>query len=140
MKNYIYIIVLILCFASSNAQDLTTNYKAETIYFKQYNSLEEVITPDKQSKKITYFDKLGRPKQTVLLNEGGQQQNIITQVEYDEAGRVNKEVLPFIDTSAPLTISTWEDFKNDATVTTLSNGYYLGKHPMYLSLRELKYQ
>lgn len=42
-----------------------------------------------------YFDGLGRLSQTVAVRGGGQQQDLVTPVEYDVFGRQTKEYLPY---------------------------------------------
>lgn len=44
---------------------------------------------------ITYYDILGRPKQNVAIRAGGNQEDIITHIEYDGLGRTPKSYLPY---------------------------------------------
>ncbi|CAM1363496.1 exported hypothetical protein [Tenacibaculum litoreum] len=61
---------------------------------------------------ITYFDGLGRAKQSIAIQAGGiltnneEPKDIVTHVEYDEFGRQTKEYLPYAVESANGTIIT----------------------------------
>jgi hypothetical protein len=65
---------------------------------------------------ITYFDGLGRPKQSVGIRAGGNSEDIITHIEYDEFGRNTKEYLPYTSSA---NIGT---YRTDALSAT--NTYY----------------
>ncbi|UOB16277.1 DUF6443 domain-containing protein [Abyssalbus ytuae] len=53
----------------------------------------------KKNENITYYDGLGRPKQSIAIRAGGQSEDIITPVKYDEYGRQSREYLPYAVTS-----------------------------------------
>ncbi|WP_075340753.1 DUF6443 domain-containing protein [Tenacibaculum agarivorans] len=63
--------------------------------------LEEVVqnpTSDNENKTIRsvdYYDDLGRKKQMIAINAGGQKEDIVTPIVYDEFGRQSKQYLSF---------------------------------------------
>ncbi|RLJ99610.1 DUF6443 domain-containing protein [Tenacibaculum discolor] len=76
---------------------------------------------------ITYFDGLGRAKQSIAIQAGGVLTNnkipkdIVTHIEYDEFGRQTKEYLPYTVESANGAIITGD-------VATATKSYYQIKH------------
>ncbi|MBO6881921.1 DUF6443 domain-containing protein, partial [Winogradskyella sp.] len=67
---------------------------------------------------VSYFDGLGRARQSVAIRAGGNSEDIITHMEYDEFGRNVKEYLPYSSTAD---IGTYRVDALDAT-----NTYYDG--------------
>ncbi len=95
MKNLLYIFAIffpILVFG----QTLTENY-VKTTSFKSPVALANVfnVTPDDKIEQITYYDGLGKTIQTVSAKAGGDKQNIIQHIEYDEFGKTPKQYLPY---------------------------------------------
>ena len=70
----------------SNAQSIDQNY------IKTKECLNNDCSQYKQT--ITYFDGLGRPKQTLILKATPQGNDIATPIEYDGFGRQPKDYLP----------------------------------------------
>ncbi len=63
----------------------------------------DALLSDKKQQQVTYFDGLGRPLQTVIVEgskEGTIRKDIISPVEYDIYGREIKKFLPYVDISA----------------------------------------
>ncbi len=52
------------------------------------------LNDNELNESVTYYNGLGKPKQNIGIRAGGQEQDIITQIEYDDFGRVAKEFLP----------------------------------------------
>src|SRR5690606_11099760 len=48
-----------------------------------------------KSMQITYYDGLGRPKQSISKQAGGERQDIVTPIVYHSSGRQEKEYLPY---------------------------------------------
>ncbi|GAA5102639.1 DUF6443 domain-containing protein [Chryseobacterium ginsengisoli] len=48
----------------------------------------------KKSESVTYYDGLARPKQNILLNATPQEKDLVSKIEYDNAGRQSKSYLP----------------------------------------------
>lgn len=58
-------------------------------------------------KGVTYFDGLGRVKQTVAIRQSGvSETDIITHAEYDNFGRQKKEYLPYVTSTSDGSIKT----------------------------------
>ena len=49
--------------------------------------------------QITYFDGLGRAKQSIAIQQSPTKEDIVTHITYDELGRQNEEYLPYAVTS-----------------------------------------
>ncbi|NVK10089.1 MAG: hypothetical protein HWD89_13630, partial [Tenacibaculum sp.] len=86
------------------------------------------ITQNKDvQESITYFDGLGRAKQSIAIQAGGvltnneEPKDIMTHIEYDEFGRQTKEYLPYAVESANGAIITGD-------VATATKSYYQVKH------------
>ena len=58
------------------------------------------LIDDEKIESVTYFDGLGRASQQVAVRAGGNSEDIITHVEYDELGRNVKEYLPYSSSAA----------------------------------------
>eukprot|EP01090_Pellita_catalonica_P013951 TRINITY_DN343_c0_g1_i8.p1 TRINITY_DN343_c0_g1~~TRINITY_DN343_c0_g1_i8.p1 ORF type:complete len:543 (+),score=104.56 TRINITY_DN343_c0_g1_i8:2024-3652(+) len=76
---------------------------------------------------ITYFDGLGRAKQSIAIQAGGiltnneEPKDIVTHIEYDEFGRQTKEYLPYAVETANGAIITGD-------VASATKSYYQVKH------------
>ncbi|WP_458628618.1 DUF6443 domain-containing protein [Winogradskyella sp. PC D3.3] len=77
------------------------------------------VTGDEKNETITYFDGLGRPVQDIAIHAGGQGQDIITPITYDDYGRQNIDYLPY---SRDISSSDFEEVLN-------LNTQYLTKYP-----------
>ncbi|WP_417940946.1 DUF6443 domain-containing protein [Flavobacterium sp. RS13.1] len=59
----------------------------------------DALSTGQKTEEITYFDGLGRPMQKIGIAAGGNEEDIITHLEYDNFGRQDKEYLPYAETS-----------------------------------------
>lgn len=58
----------------------------------------DALANNQKQESITYYDGIGRPKQKIEIRAGGVNNNdIITHVDYDHYGRIDKEYLPYTD-------------------------------------------
>ena len=80
------------------AQSTTENYIKSTTY--KVPTKTGNVAADQQQESVTYYDGLGRPKQSIAVQAGGQQQDIITHIAYDPFGRQDKEYLPYAATTS----------------------------------------
>jgi glycogen synthase len=81
------------------------------------SSLED----DEKIESVSYFDGLGRSKQQIALRAGGQGQDIITHIGYDDFGRQTKDYLPYVAAGNG-------GFFHDDPLTELSNLYNQSKY------------
>jgi len=65
----------------------TTTYRVETTTGS--------VDDDEKQESVTYFDGLGRPKQSIAIRAGGNSEDIITHIAYDAYGRQVKDYLPY---------------------------------------------
>lgn len=75
---------------------------------------------------ITYFDGLGRARQSIGIRAGGNSEDIITHIAYDEFGRQVKEYLPYSSSTA---IGTYRTDALDATLTYYDASVYEADFP-----------
>ncbi len=78
------------------------NYIYTVIAQKETTSIENLLAIDRDNtiENVTYFDGLGRQKQTINIRQGLENKDIVTHVEYDEFGRQLKEYLPYASTQS----------------------------------------
>ena len=125
MKKFVYI-VLFLPFMVLG-QTRTENYVKSTVYkIETRNSYDALsgatLTADQKQESITYYDGLGRPKQSVAKQAGGQKQDIITHIGYDAFGRQAKDFLPYANGSGGLHFRTGD-------IANSTNQFYKNKYP-----------
>ncbi|MDY0078279.1 MAG: DUF6443 domain-containing protein, partial [Bacteroidales bacterium] len=72
---------------------LTTTLRDRT---RSYTQISE--TPHVQT--VEYIDGLGRPLQTVIPMGSPQKKDIVTPISYDNAGRVDRQFLPYVSANA----------------------------------------
>ncbi|WP_304145915.1 DUF6443 domain-containing protein [Mesoflavibacter zeaxanthinifaciens] len=99
MKKLIYFTALLV----SNlvlAQTDTENYVQNTSY--QVETQTGDVQPEEKLETITYYDGLGRPKQSIVKQVGVNQEDVITPVVYDAFGRQIKDYLPYVRTGSSL--------------------------------------
>jgi RHS repeat-associated protein len=88
-----------------------------------------------KSKQITYYDGLGRPKQSISKQAGGARQDIITPIVYHSSGRQEKEYLPYANPSQ--TTGSNLNYRDQNTLlNTDYPDYYLDKYPDDVTLNE----
>ncbi len=96
MKKLLYILVIVVPMLVIG-QTTTENYTKTTAY---QNETQDGNIPENQKlETVTYFDGLGRTFQKISVKAGGQQQDIIVPVVYDQYGRMTKEYLPYATSS-----------------------------------------
>ena len=103
MKKYIYIIVF-LCLTGSVLQAQTfsnDNFVYKVAPKKAVKPADfKTLTKAEMSQNLTYFDGLGRSVQNIGIGQGGNAEDIITPIEYDNIGRQVKEFLPYAVSNA----------------------------------------
>ncbi|MBZ9731572.1 DUF6443 domain-containing protein [Salegentibacter sp. JZCK2] len=62
-------------------------------------SSSEIAYENEVIEQITYFDGLGRSKQSISIRAGGDLEDLVTPIEYDVYGRQVKEYLPYAASS-----------------------------------------
>ena len=94
----------LLAVAISNlvlAQTTSENYvKTTNFQVKTTNGVVDAVSGatlmvDDKQETITYYDGLGRPKQSISKQAGGNKEDIITPIVYDDLGRQTKQFSPY---------------------------------------------
>ncbi|UOB17889.1 DUF6443 domain-containing protein [Abyssalbus ytuae] len=106
-------------------QTQTENYIKTTHYQTEEQNENTTLENDEKIESITYYDGLGRPKQNIAIRAGGNNQDIITPIVYDEFGRQAKEYLPYSNVSQQNSSQHYRD--NNSLINNLNN-YYTSKH------------
>ncbi len=96
----------------------TRTYKVETTTGN--------VSPDEVLENVSYFDGLGRLKQTVVRGGKDGDKVIITPVVYDSYGRQTKEYLPYVKHRPTTTLLGYEN--NDVVIPELET-YYINQYP-----------
>lgn len=122
MKKYILILIGLLVSGFTLAQTSSENYIKTTTF--QVETTSGSVTDDEKIETITYHDGLGRTKQVVVKQNGGNKEDNITPIKYDPFGRQHKEYLPYSRTTSSL------NYENPLTSGLFSNlnNQYLSKH------------
>ena len=93
MKKILVTLVMLftlVCFS----QTTEMNYVKSTAYQKPFTNENQAVNQDDKIQNITYYDDLGKPKQNIAINAGGNRENLITPIVYDAIGRQPKNYLP----------------------------------------------
>lgn len=134
MKKLLFTLASLFVSSLVMGQTTTENYIKSTTYRVETNDGEHKtgtttdLLPDDKIESINYFDGLGRPIQSIAKQAGGQKQDIITPVVYDDFGRQVKDYLPYARSSTSLNYmsSLVPDSSGDITII---NSQYLTKYP-----------
>jgi len=130
MKKLLYILLMIVPVLVIG-QTTTENYTKTVSY--QSETQDGNIAENQKIETISYFDGLGRTIQQISVKAGGQEQDIIVPVVYDQFGRVTKNYLPYaassqsgnIHTSALFNQSTFYNTeKYEYTTNTFSESVF----------------
>jgi RHS repeat-associated protein len=107
------------------------NYIHTTSYIKEFTQTQvenDIPVTGEMIENITYFDGLGRPKQSIAHKAGGQQQDIITPMGYDGFGRQTREYLPYARASSSLEFDVGLVPDSEGEISIL-NSFYAAKFP-----------
>ncbi|MEP5340210.1 MAG: DUF6443 domain-containing protein, partial [Algibacter sp.] len=127
MKKLLFTLATIFVSSLVMGQTLTENYIHTTTY--QTETTDGSVTDDEKIESITYFDGLGRAKQSVAARAGGNKEDIITHIEYDEFGRQVKDYLPYATSNIisgdyiPTALSDIESFYSTTKYENTLNPY-----------------
>ncbi|WP_439490784.1 DUF6443 domain-containing protein [Algoriphagus sp.] len=104
MRHYLTAsLFLFLVTASATVCQTTENF-VKTYKARMGTTSVSTVTggaPSQSYKTFTYFDGLGRPKQTIGRQSTINGKDLITPIEYDDFGRQEKEYLPYFETTGP---------------------------------------
>ncbi|WP_299273766.1 DUF6443 domain-containing protein [uncultured Psychroserpens sp.] len=116
---------LVLAQTASENYVKSTSYRVETTdgIFKKASIIP--LTDDDKIETISYFDGLGRVKQTIAKQAGGNKEHIVTPVVYDHIGRQEKNYLPTI---TMLTGSNALNFLDQTNLILNQENYYKSKY------------
>uniref|UniRef100_UPI004049E96C DUF6443 domain-containing protein n=1 Tax=Gelidibacter sp. TaxID=2018083 RepID=UPI004049E96C len=134
MKKLLYTLAAVLMSQLVVGQTPNKNYVKTTTYqVKTQNgttnaTTSQNLTDDEKIESITYFDGLGRPVQSIAKQAGGNKQDIITPVVYDDYGRQTKDYLPFERGTSSLNFETSLLPNIDGDIIAI-NTFYNNKYP-----------
>jgi RHS repeat-associated protein len=60
------------------------------------------LSINQKIESVAYFDGLGRPIQNIAIRAGGNSEDIVTPINYDDYGRQDKDYLPYANTNSCL--------------------------------------
>jgi len=125
MKKLLYILYMVVPMFVIG-QTTNENYTKSTVY--QTATQDGNVSEDNKIESVTYFDGIGRAFQKVSVKSGGQLQDIIVPVVYDDYGRIIKNYLPYAASSLngnihTNTINSQAVFYNTAKYEHTTNPY-----------------
>ncbi|RYF22085.1 MAG: RHS repeat-associated core domain-containing protein [Flavobacteriales bacterium] len=103
-------------------QSPSQNFTKAKIY---KNPSTSTITAEDTLVSINYYDGLNRPIQSVSVRAGGNKQDVVTPITYNEAGRQVRQYLPYADPTQTVSSLSYRD--NTALISDL-NSYYQAKY------------
>lgn len=126
MKKLLYTLAALFVSNLVLAQTPTENYVSSTSpqVPVQTESAINALPADNKTETITYYDGLGRPKQSIAKQAGGDRQDIITPVVYDDFGRQVINYLPATRNGSSLDY----DQQDNTFFASLENSY-IAKFP-----------
>ncbi|WP_298900097.1 DUF6443 domain-containing protein, partial [uncultured Psychroserpens sp.] len=83
------------------------------------------LVDDDKMESITHFDGLGRAKQSIAKQVGGDKQHIVVPIFYDDYGRQMEEYLPM---QSLVTGSTALDYIDNTTLIASQKTHYDAKY------------
>ncbi len=122
MRKLLLALVVLSMTSLAFGQTTTENYVKNTTY--RTKTTTGTVSKDNKIEAITYYDGLGRPKQSISKQAGGNKQDIITPIVYDAFGRQTKEYLPYSRASSSLHYQE----QNTSFFNSL-NSQYQNKYP-----------
>ena len=122
MKKLIYMVLLALP-SIAIGQTYTENFVKNTTYqTPALHGQQSTVSDNDKLESVTYFDGLGRPKQSVMQRAGGNGEDIVSIEVYDPLGRKTKQYLPITQ------IADGGLFDSSNLAPTIGS-YYLNKYP-----------
>ncbi|CAL2093750.1 RHS repeat-associated core domain-containing protein [Tenacibaculum sp. 190524A02b] len=102
------------------------NYVFSRTYQSPLKNTNDIRSNRDVIEQITYFDGLGRAKQSIGIKQSPNKKDIVTHIGYDDLGRQDKEFLPFVGTN-----STGAIVKGTSAnyVEGLTQAYYATEYP-----------
>ncbi len=104
----------------------TTNYKVKTLDGIDLSGTTINLSADDKIESITYLDGLGRPKGSIAKQAGGNKENIVTPIVYDNLGRQIFEYLPVTTT---YTGTNAFNFTGNTGLILSQENHYYAKYP-----------
>jgi len=124
MKKLLTLAIISFLGNSIYGQSTDENYVKTTTY-KAESTLGTVIDDDKLE-SVTYYDGLGRPKQSVVRGGENGDKEIVTPFVYDDMGRQAKEYLPY---AKSVTVGAELDYTSNANIINSLTTYYTNTYP-----------
>ncbi|WP_374173550.1 DUF6443 domain-containing protein [Flavobacterium tructae] len=104
------------------------NYVFSRIYQNPLKNSSEIASNKDVLEKITYYDELGRPMQSIAIKASPTYKDIVTPIEYDKHGRQDKEYLPYIDSNGANA-----SYRNTADAIAGDISYYKSYYPLEIN-------
>jgi len=105
-------------------QSTDENYVKTTTY--KAGSTSGPVGTDDKLESVTYYDGLGRPKQTVIRGGENGDKEIVTPFVYDDMGRQAKEYLPYAKNVTP---GAELEYTTNANIISSLTTYYTNTYP-----------
>jgi len=100
----------------------TENYIYTIVPQKEVTDISQLTENKDAIRSVSYFDGLGRAKQSVAIKQSPSATDIVSYIEYDQFGRQLKEYLPYASTQGTGAIIA------NATALSATNSYYVANY------------
>jgi hypothetical protein len=114
------------CPRNGDPGSTTKNYIHTITPLIPVTNISQLTGNDDAIKTVTYFDGLGRAIQNVAREAGGNRQDIISPIVYDQYGRKDKNYLPYADASQTQGGSL--GYTSNTTLISNIETYYTSKY------------
>ncbi|WP_068842715.1 DUF6443 domain-containing protein [Flavobacterium chilense] len=128
IKNGSTFIAKISSDAYINATFSDENYVFTRLYQNPLKKNSEIASNKDVSEKITYYDGLGRPMQSIAIKASPTYKDIVIPIEYDNFGRQDKDYLPYMDSNGANA-----SFRNTADAIARDINYYKSYYPLEIN-------
>src|SRR5690606_14960494 len=132
MKKLLYTLAMVfmsnIVLAQNPTQEENYIYNITPQVRVQTDTALNQLSKDHKIEAVTYYDGLGRPKQSISRQAGGDKQDILVPIIYDEFGRQVNEYLPYLRNTSSLEYDSGLVADVDGTILSL-NEFYQNKYP-----------
>lgn len=112
----VFALIIAIAPLFSFGQTQTENYIKSTSYsVPVQEGQQSTVSDDNKTESVTYYDGIGRPKQSIAVKQGGNAESVIMHYAYDYSGRRTKSYMPYATDG---TVTNHQEMHADALIKT----------------------